>query len=155
MTRGRTNETDQRKQFAGKPRPPHQLTPTERAIWTKVCAKQTAEWCELAASGAVLEMYCVAVARYRLIHATCNALVAAPPDGEGDAVVLLAGRLDQSGKLFNQLGLLEQRIAALETKLRLTPQSRIRSDRANNEPPSPWGPMPGGGPTPEDDGDTA
>lgn len=155
MTRGRSNETDQRKNFGAKPRPPSQLTPVERLIWTKVCAKQTAEWCELAASGAVLEMYCVAVARYRLIHATCNALVATPDSEGGEAVVQLATRLDQSGKLFNQLGLLEQRIAALETKLRLTPQSRIRSDRSNNEPPSPWGPMPGGGPTPEDDGDTA
>lgn len=155
MTRGRTNEADKRKDFGPKPRPPSQLTATERAVWTKVCSKQTGEWCELAASGAVLEMYCVAVARYWLIHATCNALVAVDVGGEGDATVRLATRLEVSGKLFNQLGLLEQRVAALETKLRLTPQSRIRSDRANNEPPSPWGPMPGGGPTPEDDGDTA
>lgn len=154
MTRGRTNEADARRSFKGKPRPPAHLTQPEREIWTRTCAKQTPEWCDVAASGNVLAMYCVASARYWLVHATCNALVATDGGTEGEAIAALAARLEQSAKLFNQLGLLEVRVTALETKLRLTPQSRIRADRVDNDPPSPWDAIPGG-PTPEDDGDTA
>jgi phage terminase small subunit len=153
MTRGRSNEADQRKNFAGKPRPPAHLTDAERDIWTRTCRKQTGEWCELAASGAVLEMYCVALAHYRLLCAARTALMAGGEASEGEAALDLGKRLATAANLSNAIATQASHVAMLETKLRLTPQSRIRADRSDNEPPAPW--EVGGGPFPEDDGDTA
>lgn len=146
---GRSNESGARKHFTGKPRPPGHLTPAERAIWTKVCSKQTGEWCELAASGALLEMYCVALAHYRLLCAARAALMAESKPTESEAAVDLGKRLATATSLSNTIANQAAHVAMLETKLRLTPQSRIREDRSGNEPPAPWGPFP------EDDGDTA
>jgi phage terminase small subunit len=155
MSRGRTNETDQRKNFKGKPRPPAHLSDAERSIWTRVCAKQTPEWCDLAASGALLEMYCVALAHYRLLCAARAALMATAAATEGEATIDLGKRLATASNLSNGIANQASHVAMLETKLRLTPQSRIRADRAGNEPPSPWDPLPStDGSFPEDDGDT-
>lgn len=156
MTRGRSNEADQRKEFKGKPRPPGHLTPAERAIWTKACAKQTPEWCELAAGGALLEMYCVALAHYRLLCAARAALMAEAGPSEGEAALDLGKRLATAANLSNSIANQANHVAMLETKLRLTPQSRIRADRAGNDPLMPWedGAAPGG-PFPAEDGDTA
>lgn len=152
MTRGRSNEADARKNFKGKPRPPGHLSDGERAIWTRVCAKQTPEWCELAASGALLEMYCVALAHYRLLCAARAALMADAEPSETEAAVDLGKRLAAASSLSNSIANQAAHVAMLETKLRLTPQSRIRADRADNEPRMPWE---DGGPHPEDAGDTA
>lgn len=155
MTRGRSNEADQRKEFKGKPRPPGHLTAAERAIWSRACAKQTPEWCELAAAGALLEMYCVALAHYRLLCAARAALMAEAGASEGEAALDLGKRLATAASLSNSIANQANHVAMLETKLRLTPQSRIRADRVDNDPPMPWDkPDPGSGPFPEEDGDT-
>lgn len=141
MTRGRQS-TDQRKPRTSKPRPPAHLTDTERDIWTKVCAAQDGAWCDIAASGALLEMYCVALAHYRLLVATRQAIMA-------DADVRPADKLKNTGRLSDAITMQAGHVAVLETKLRLTPQSRQRADAKPGAPVLPWEM------TPEENGDTA
>lgn len=141
MTRGRQS-TDQRKPRTTKPRPPAHLTDTERDIWTKVCAGQDGAWCDIAASGALLEMYCVALAHYRLLAATRQSAMADPDRPPGE-------RISACAKLSDGITMQAAHVAALETKLRLTPQSRQRADAKTGAPLMPWEQFP------EDDGDTA
>jgi phage terminase small subunit len=141
VTRGRQS-TDQRKPRTSKPRPPAHLTDTERDIWARVCAGQDGAWCDIAASGALLEMYCVALAHYRLLVAARQVIMA-------DKDVSADEKLKSTARLSDGITMQAGHVATLETKLRLTPQSRQRSDSKPGSPVMPWDVHP------EDDGDTA
>jgi phage terminase small subunit len=147
MTRGRTNANRDRVRLA-KPRPPAHLTAAERDIWTRTCRDQTGEWCELVASGAILEMYCVALAHYRLLTAARQTLMARSAAGDDDPAQDIEAKLKATVNLSISIANQATHVAALETKLGITPQTRIRKDARDNAPPAPWL-------TPEDDGDTA
>jgi phage terminase small subunit len=145
----RTNENRERKRFS-KPRPPAHLTDAEAAIWTRTCKDQTGEWCEVAAAGIVLEMYCVAVAQWRLTSERRRAVA----EQLADEVILAEAK--ETARLMAQEDALTEaaakqgaHIIRLESTLRLTPQSRIRNESARNDPPAPWDMHP------TDDGDTA
>lgn len=151
MSRGRQGK-DVRKNFHGKPRPPAHLSAAERAIWTRVCSRQDDAWCEVATSGALLEMYCVALAHYRLLCAARLALMAGQGSTEDEASIDLGKRLATASSLSNSIAQQAAHVAMLETKLRLTPQSRIEPRAARNQPPAPWEQS---GAFPVEDGDTA
>jgi phage terminase small subunit len=123
-----------------KPKAPSHLSDMERAIWHGVCRRQSAEWCELAAAGACLEMYCVAVAHYRYLVVVRNKVRAEHAE-ETEAPAVL-------DKLSASIATQANHVAMLSTKLRLTPQSQIQPRTATNEAPAPWDLIP------EDDGDT-
>lgn len=139
MTRGRTNpDRDRANATPRKPKPPAHLTDAESAIWTKVCKDQSGEWCEVAAAGALLEMYCVALAFYRALTAAKQAEMA---DATAPAAALTAARKWNESIKDQAL-----HVAVLETKLRLTPQSRQRSDTPQGAGPRmPWDDQPPGG----------
>lgn len=131
MTRGRTNPArDRANATSRRPKPPAHLTDAEGAIWTKVCKDQSGEWCEVAAAGALLEMYCVALAFYRALTAAKQAEMLDAVD-PADALAI-AKRWNETIK--------DQalHVAVLETKLRLTPQSRQRADGPQGAPVNPW-----------------
>lgn len=132
MTRGRTNPArDRANAGSRKPKPPAHLTDAEGAIWTKVCKDQSGEWCEVAACGRLLVMYCVAVAYY-------DAVLAAMHIAALEHVDSAAAWLEASSGWQKKLADLEPRVYNLETKLRLTPQSRQRADGPQGAPANPW-----------------
>ncbi len=131
MTRGRTNPArDRANASSRRPKPPARLTDAEAAIWTAVCASQSGEWCEVAAVGTALTMYCVARAFYEAVLATMHAEVA---EAELPSIAIAVAARHQKS-----LAELEPRVISLETKLRLTHQATIRADGPKGAPVNPW-----------------
>lgn len=143
MTRGRKNADRERKQ-GRKPKPPSHLTDAESAIWTRICASQTGEWCELAATSSLLERYCIARAYSDLLVVKRRSLLAAPEDVDPPVRPDLSAAYGISEEIIKQ----SAELLRLERALRLTPQSRIEPKGSRNDPPEPWGGLGG-------DGDTA
>lgn len=129
-----------------KPRPPASLTDAEAQIWTNVCRTQDANWCELAASGSLLERYCIARAYFDLLVAHRRKMMATPVDPEEHEPPTLESTFRLSEEIIKQ----SAEVLRLERSLRLTPQSRQEPKGTRNQPPAPWESA-----FPEDDGDTA
>ena len=142
MTRGRTNpDRDRANATSRRPPPPAYLTDAEGAIWTRVCKDQSGEWCEVAKGGMALAMYCETRALYEAIKAAKDAAVLAAPDPEA--------ALTSAKAHHEALAKLGPELLSLETKLRLTHQSRQQKDGPQGAGPrNPWDPV-----DPEDDGD--
>src|SRR4051812_31487465 len=143
MTRGRTS-ADRDRIRGRKPKPPGHLTPAEAAIWTKLCSGQDNAWCELAATGSLLERYCIARSYFDLLVGLRRRMLAIPEE-EGNPAPDLTASFGISEEIIKQ----SAEVLRLERALRLTPQSRQEPKGTRNEAPAPWDMVP------EDDGDTA
>ena len=95
--------------------PPDTLTDGEAKVWREVAATKPADWFK-ADSAPVLEAYCQAVENYRRTAAALN---------QADSCDL------QTYKVLSELSIKQANlVAALATKLRLTPQSRYTPQAA-------------------------
>ncbi len=124
MTRGR--QSNARNKPPKVPPPPATLDSDERAVWAQVCKAQNAEWLDTG-PGPLLEDYCVAVCRQRRLRSMIR-IEEADPDNKGLA----------SDSLYELSEKVSQSLQRLARGLRLTPQSRIRADKADNKPSNPW-----------------
>lgn len=124
MTRGR--HSNARNKPAKVPSPPDHLDPAEAAVWSLTCHVQNAEWLDTG-PGPLLEEYCFAVVQLRKCRAQYK-VEAASPDAKGRV----------SPEDLERIDALSRMVERLSRALRLTPQSRIRADKADNSPGNPW-----------------
>lgn len=119
---GRGGQNNKRKAPAKPPAPPASLGTDEAAVWQHTCRGQNAEWLDTG-PGALLENYCFAVVQTRKARGLFAKLAADPDNGPKDLAHQLAN-IDTLSKMSERLA----------RALRLTPQSRIRADKADNLP---------------------
>lgn len=119
---GRGQQNNQRNKPAKPPAPPISLGTYEAVVWREVCRAQNAEWLDTG-PGVLLENYCFAVVQTRKAREHFAALAADPDNGPKDLSHQLAN-IDTLSKMCERLA----------RALRLTPQSRIRADKADNAP---------------------
>lgn len=126
MTRGR--QSNKRSALAKPPAPDTAvLGPDECAVWIITCKQQNAEWLDTG-PGPLLENYCFAVVRMRCLR---SQMAVEARDHYNK------GRIASATDLV-QLDTLSRMVERLARALRLTPQSRVRADKADNVPGMPW-----------------
>ncbi len=124
MARG--GQSNARNRPVRPPAPPSGLNDAQRAVWVDTCKKQNAEWLD-GVPLPMLRAYCVIVVGTETAE---KALSIGQADGDNGPKDVLA-LLETYRAWLGELG----RIARA---LRLTPQSRIRADKAENNPGNPW-----------------
>jgi hypothetical protein len=125
MARGRKSRKRDKILTARFPPPAH-LTPEQSLEWTRICAAQTPDWFVTGAEH-LLECYVVSVCYIRALHKRRTEMLADPDNKPGDFVGISESIAAEGRNLI-----------AFGRQLRLTQQSRVRSDGAKERPPMPW-----------------
>jgi hypothetical protein len=124
LTRGQ--QSTARKKPRNVPKAPASLGADEAKVWKETCAAQNAEWLDTG-PGPLLEDYCYAVVEGRRLRSLVR-IATTNPDNKDLAPLSLVERLEMVSKTKERLA----------RALRLTPQSRIRADKAEGSPRQPW-----------------
>lgn len=124
MTRGR--QSNARTKPRKPPPPPKGLNAEQAAVWVATCKQQTAEWLDTG-PGPLLRAYCVVVVGIARAETALTIGQVSPDNGPRDVLALLEVYRGWLGEL-----------GRLSRALRLTPQSRVRADKAEAAPAMPW-----------------